>query len=107
MYDSLDNKLLDGDLHISKENDSTYKAGLDIKNKYRDFYSYGNMKTTNTYTNYRKPDSTVFINMNPSGTDDNVYITLKFKDNKLKGEWSHATIAGNKGSGKFTASKNK
>ena len=105
MYDSLSNKLLNGDLYITKENDSSYKAGLDIKNKYKDFYSYGNMKTTNTYMNYRKLDGIVFINMNPSSTDDNLYITLKFKSNKLDGEWSHTTIAGNKGRGEFTAKK--
>jgi len=105
MLDTLNNKLIDGDLFITKQNDSTYKASIDIKTKYKDFYSYGNMKTTNIYMNYEKPTNKVFINMNPTSTDDNVYIMLNYDNNDLTGEWSHTTIAGVMGKGNFNASK--
>ena len=105
MLDTLKNKLIDGDLLITKQNDSTYKASIDIKTKYKDFYSYGNMKTTNIYMNYEKPTNKVFINMNPTSTDDNVYIMLEFENNELTGEWSHTTIAGIMGKGNFNATK--
>ena len=105
MLDTLDNKLIDGDLFITKQNDTVYKASIDIKTKYKDFYSYGNMKTTNIYMNYEKPTNKVFINMNPTSTDDNVYIMLEFKDNELNGEWSHMSIAGIMGKGNIKATK--
>jgi hypothetical protein len=54
---------------------------------------------------YEEPTKKVFINMNPTSTDDNVYIMLELKNNELVGEWSHTTIAGEKGKGNFIATK--
>ena len=107
MYDSLENKLMDGELIFSQNADSTYSAGFTILTKYRDFQSYGNTQTSRIQTSYNNELKKVFLNLNPSSQDDNLYITLDLKSNKLEGEWTHSTIAGDKGKGKFIAKKTK
>jgi hypothetical protein len=105
MYDSLEKKLLNGELTFSRNADSTYSTGFTIFNKYKDFQSYGNTQTSKIQTNYNNDLKKVFLNMNPSSQDDNLYITLDLRYNKLEGEWTHSTIAGDKGKGNFTAKK--
>ena len=104
MYDSSDSRLLDGMITLRKT-DTTYVSDITISNKYADFYSYGNMKSAKNYTHYNKNEKTLFINMNPSSTDDNIFITLTSSGNELNGNWTHTTIAGDMGKGKFTAKK--
>ena len=104
MFDSLNTMLLDGTLAI-KHTDTVYTSEIIINQKYSDFYSFGNMKSGRIYTHYNKDAQIIFLNMNPSSMDDNIFITLTPSGNKLIGTWTHSTIAGEMGRGKFTAQK--
>lgn len=104
MYDSLNTRLIGGKLTF-RTNDTVHTAEIDIEHEYKDFYSHGNMKSGKNYMHYNKNSGIIFINMNPSSTDDNVFITLTATGGKLTGTWTHSTIAGEMGKGTFTAKK--
>ena len=104
MYDSTGKTLLDVEMNVTG-NDTSYYAGISITKKHNDFYSYGNMQSAKNYTFYNKKEKVLFINMNPSSTDDNIYITLNYNGKSLSGKWTHSTIAGEKGRGEFIAEK--
>ena len=104
MYDSTGKALLDGEINITR-NDTSYSAGISITKKHNDFYGYGNMQSAKNYSYYNNKEKVLFINMNPSSTDDNIYITLNYTGKSLTGKWNHTTIAGEKGNGKFIAER--
>lgn len=104
MYDSTGITLLDGEMSITGT-DTSYSVGISIAQKYNNFYSYGNMQSAKNYSYYNKKEKVLFINMNPSSTDDNIYITLNYTGKSLSGKWNHTTIAGDMGKGEFVAKR--
>ncbi len=103
MYDSSAGQLAEGNLQISKTDNTLLSGTYKFTKKYsQDSPVYGTMKGY-FEGNLTDNGSKAFFNMNPKLADNNVFINAEVAVDSLNGMWTYSTMKGVKDSGKFRA----
>ncbi len=101
--DDAGKKLLDGSMTIVNAADGKIDGSFKRTTVYdSSFSAYGLLKG-GKFTGTYKTSGDVSFNMNPRLADNNVYIGAKVSGDNITGNWSNATMTGEKSKGKFSA----
>lgn len=105
MSDSNNRQLVEGKMKIAYKKNLIISGTYEISKIFSDSVPGINTMKGTFSGNENKDDKSVFFNMNPKISDNNIFFEFNVSNNKIEGRWYHSTMLGKKAVGKLSGNK--